>query len=88
MPVICNYASDNEYKLGACRGSSSSSSSEYATSGSETTTGGGSNMEIKIENKTAAFCGKLWQEWSLSLRVGQSHACNNCNHLLQGVISH
>lgn len=70
MPVICNYASDNEYKLGACRGSSSS---ECATSGSETTTGGGSNMEIKIENKTAAFCGKLWQEWSL--RVGQSRAC-------------
>lgn len=53
MQLIYNYASDNEYKLGACRA--------YACNNETTTGGDGSNMEIKIENKTAAFCGKLWQ---------------------------
>lgn len=59
MQVIYNYASDNEYKLGACR--------TYACN-NETTTGG-SNMEIKIENKTATFCGKLWQPESATGRL-------------------
>lgn len=53
---------------------------DCATSGSETTTGGDGNMEIKIENKTAAFCGKLWQAAGRSGQ-GQVAACEWGNHM-------
>lgn len=54
----------------------------YATSGGETTTGGGSNMEIKFENKTAAFCGKLWQagafQWGNHMHATTATATTCC----------